>query len=66
MTVREYAKSKGLELVGELSRHTFKKNGCRWICYWDKALNQVHKKMKANVYEVYKWDSENQELIRID
>lgn len=52
MTVREYAKSKGVELVGELSRYTFKKDGCRWTCFCDEVGNQVYKKMKANVFEL--------------
>lgn len=52
MTVREYAKSKGVELVGELSRYTYKKDGYRWTCYIDKAGNQVSRRMGANIFEM--------------
>lgn len=52
MTAREYAKSKGVELVGRLSSYTYKKDGCRWICFHDEVGNEVSKKMKANVFEL--------------
>jgi len=52
MTAREYAKSKGVELVGELSSYTYKKDGYRWTCYRDEVGNEVSKKMKANVFEL--------------
>jgi hypothetical protein len=52
MTAREFAKSKGVDLVGELSRGTFVKDGCRWTCFTDEAGNQVYKKMKSNVFEM--------------
>lgn len=52
MTAREYAKSQGVELVGKLSRSTFKKNGCRWTCFRDEVGNEVSRKMKTNTFEL--------------
>lgn len=52
MTAKEFAKSKGVELVGKISRYTFKKDGCRWTCFIDEVGNEVSKKMNANVFEL--------------
>lgn len=52
MTIREYAKSQGVELVGKLSRSTFKKDGCRWTCFRDEVGNEVSRKMNTNTFEL--------------
>ena len=53
MTAREFAKSKGVELVGELSRYTYKdENGNRWTCFTDEVGNKVSKKMNSNKFEM--------------
>ena len=53
MTAKEFAKSKGVELVGKISRYTYKdENGNRWTCFNDEVGNEVSKKMNANVFEL--------------
>ena len=64
MTVREYAKSKNIELVGELSRYTYKKDGCRWTCFIDEVGNEVSKKMKSNVFELRTAEQKREEAKR--
>ena len=52
MTAKEYAKSKGVELVGKISRSTFMRDGNRWTCFRDEVGNMVNKKMKSEVFEL--------------
>lgn len=53
MTAKEFAKSKGVELVGKISRYTYKdEKGNRWTCFNDEVGNEVSKKMNANVFEL--------------
>ncbi len=53
MTAKEFAKSKGIELVGKISKYTYKdEKGNRWTCFNDEVGNEVSKKMNANVFEL--------------